>query len=162
MIGNAIGNASGEGHKQCLIAQEARPAARHGRKPMPEDALPAGYTYTPSPSAYINHMGKVYQRRSRNADGDEVVSAALRIEDHHVNTWGLAHGSLMAGTQAWRAAGSPRVDDQAHALAGVHPMPRREQRPAGVHRHVHPEDRRRVVAAGREEQTRDLYPVRTA
>ena len=83
---------------------------------MPEDALPAGYTYTPSPSAYINHMGKVYQRRSRNADGDEVVSAALRIEDHHVNTWGLAHGSLMAGMAevgcagtAWEPDGPPVV-----------------------------------------------------
>lgn len=64
---------------------------------MTEDTIPEGYTYTPSPSAYVNHMGKIYQRRSTNAEGEEIGSAALRIEDHHVNSWGLAHGSLMAG-----------------------------------------------------------------
>jgi Uncharacterized protein, possibly involved in aromatic compounds catabolism len=83
---------------------------------MTEQTTPEGYSYTPSPSAYINHMGKVYHRKSTNAAGEQVHSAAIRIEDHHVNSWGLAHGSLMAGMAeigcagpAWEEGGPPVV-----------------------------------------------------
>lgn len=78
---------------------------------MAEERIPEGYSYKPSPSAYINHMGKVYTRRSQNDDGEEVVSAALWIEDHHVNSWGLAHGSLMAGMAEIGCAGPAYVAD---------------------------------------------------
>jgi len=73
---------------------------------MSEPAVPEGYNYTPSPSAYVNHMGKIYHRRSTTPQGEEIVSAALRIEEHHVNTWGLAHGSLIAGMAEIGCAGS--------------------------------------------------------
>lgn len=83
---------------------------------MTDQTVPEGYTYSPSPSAFINHMGKVYQRKTTNADGDLVASAAIRIEDHHVNSWGLGHGSLMAGMAeigcagpAWEEGGPPVV-----------------------------------------------------
>lgn len=77
---------------------------------MADDTIPEGYSYKPSPSAYINHMGKVYQRRSRNEQGEEVFSSALRVEEHHVNSWGLAHGSLMAGMAEIGCAGPGYVD----------------------------------------------------
>lgn len=77
---------------------------------MADDNIPEGYHYKVSPSAYINHMGKVYHRRTRNAEGEEVVSAALRIEDHHVNSWGLAHGSLIAGMSEIGCAGPGYVE----------------------------------------------------
>lgn len=83
---------------------------------MTEQTIPEGYTYTPSPSAYINHMGKVYHRKTTNADGVEIFSSAIRVEDHHVNSWGLAHGSLMAGMAeigcagpGWEPGGPPVV-----------------------------------------------------
>lgn len=77
---------------------------------MADDSIPEGYTYQASPSAYVNHMGKIYQRRSRGAGGEEIVSAALRVEDHHVNSWGLAHGSLMAGMAEVGCAGTAYVE----------------------------------------------------
>ncbi|EQA98710.1 acyl-coenzyme A thioesterase PaaI-like protein [Sphingobium wenxiniae] len=77
---------------------------------MADDTIPEGYIYKPSPSAFINHMGKVYSRRSQNADGEEVVSAAIRIEEHHVNSWGLAHGSLIAGMAEIGCAGTAYVE----------------------------------------------------
>ncbi|HUD93912.1 PaaI family thioesterase [Sphingobium sp.] len=75
-----------------------------------DDIIPEGYGYKPSPSAYINHMGKVYHRRSQNERGEEIVSAAIRIEDHHVNSWGLAHGSLIAGMAEIGCAGTAYVE----------------------------------------------------
>ena len=77
---------------------------------MAENDIPEGYGYKPSPSAYINHMGKVYQRRSRNDKDEEIVSSAIRIEDHHVNSWGLGHGSLMAGMAEIGCAGPAYVE----------------------------------------------------
>ena len=62
-----------------------------------EHDFPEGYTYQPSPSAFIDHIGKVYQRVTRNDDGKNIVSSAIRVDPHHVNSWGFAHGSFMAG-----------------------------------------------------------------
>lgn len=76
---------------------------------MADDTIPEGYTYEPSPSAFINHMGKVYHRRTQDAERGEVASSAIRIEDHHVNSWGLAHGSLMAGMAEIGCAGTAYV-----------------------------------------------------
>jgi len=72
---------------------------------MAEDNMPEGYTHTPSTSAFINHIGKVYHRKTTNEAGDVIHSSALRVEDHHVNTWGMAHGSLMAGLAEIGCAG---------------------------------------------------------
>jgi acyl-coenzyme A thioesterase PaaI-like protein len=78
---------------------------------MADDSIPEGYSYKVSPSAFINHMGKVYNRRSTNEKGEEIASAAIRIEAHHVNTWGLAHGSLIAGMAEIGCAGTAYVQD---------------------------------------------------
>jgi len=78
---------------------------------MSETTVPEGYTYEPSPSAYVNHMGKIYLRRSTDPGGQDIVSAALRIEPHHVNAWGLAHGSLIAGMAEVGCAGTAYVAD---------------------------------------------------
>ncbi|MDE1145160.1 MAG: PaaI family thioesterase [Azospirillaceae bacterium] len=72
--------------------------------------LPEGYSHTPSPSAFINHIGRIYHRRTTAEDGTELVWAALRIEPHHVNTWGLAHAAVMAGMADIGTAGPAYVD----------------------------------------------------
>jgi acyl-coenzyme A thioesterase PaaI-like protein len=72
---------------------------------MADDTPPPGFTYSPSPSAYVDHMGKLYTRRSTTAEGVEIVSSAIRVEEHHVNSWGLAHGSFMAGMAEIGCAG---------------------------------------------------------
>lgn len=77
---------------------------------MADDTIPEGYDYHPSSSAFINHIGKVYQRRTQGPDG-EIASSAIRVEDHHVNTWGLAHGSLMAGMAEIGCAGTAYEPD---------------------------------------------------
>jgi acyl-coenzyme A thioesterase PaaI-like protein len=59
-------------------------------------AIPEGYTYEPSTSAFINHVGKVYHKKTTAADGTQEYWVAMRIEEHHVNTWGLGHGGMMA------------------------------------------------------------------
>ena len=77
---------------------------------MADDSIPEGYTYTPSTSAFVNHLGKVYHRRSQDANGEEIVSTAIRIEDHHVNTWGLAHAAVIAGLADIGTAGPAYVE----------------------------------------------------
>lgn len=76
---------------------------------------PEGYSYEPSVSAFINHIGKVYTKRVER-DGKLEVWAALRVESHHVNAWQLCHGAVMAsmaeiGTSgpAWDPSGPPVV-----------------------------------------------------
>lgn len=75
--------------------------------------MPEGYSYEPSPSAFIDHIGKVYRRvggmgaSGQDAGGPEIVSSAIRVEQHHVNSWGFGHGSFMAGmAEIGCAAGS--------------------------------------------------------
>jgi acyl-coenzyme A thioesterase PaaI-like protein len=66
--------------------------------------IPEGYSYEPSVSAFINHIGHVYSRRTAGPNGDEVW-AALRIEPHHVNAWNLCHGAVMASMAEIGTAG---------------------------------------------------------
>lgn len=70
-----------------------------------EIIIPEGYSYAPSPSAYINHMGKVFNKRVKREDGTEEVWSAMLVEPHHVNSWGLCHGSVMAGLAEIGTAG---------------------------------------------------------
>lgn len=83
---------------------------------MTEQAeLPPGYSYEPSISAFVNHIGRVYSRRVRRDDGDEIW-AALRVESHHVNAWNLCHGAVIASlaevgtaSASWDPTGPPIV-----------------------------------------------------
>mgnify|MGYP000999432216 CR=1 FL=1 len=77
---------------------------------MADYMMPVGYTHMPSPSAYINHMGKLYQRKPVMVGEEEIFSSAMRVEEHHVNSWGLAHGSFMAGMAEIGCAGPGYVD----------------------------------------------------
>src|ERR1700761_8488086 len=63
---------------------------------MADADIPEGYSYTPSASSFINHVGRVYQRRWIDDQDREIVSSAMRIEDQHVNSWGFAHAGVMA------------------------------------------------------------------
>ena len=89
------------------------------------DAVPAGYTHEPSTSAFVNHVGKVYNKVVTREDGTKETWAAILIEPHHVNTWGFAHGGFMAacaeiGTGGGYEAGGPpivAVDLQIHFVA---------------------------------------------
>ncbi|GEM_PF-805427 len=78
--------------------------------------IPQGYSYQPSPSSFINHIGQVFQKEVAGAEGEAEHWVAMWIEDHHVNTWGLCHGGVMAsfaemGTAAaaWVPGGPPVV-----------------------------------------------------
>lgn len=78
--------------------------------------IPESYSYELSPSAFINHVGKLYQKRLINKQGVREVWSALEVQDHHVNTWGLCHGAVMSvlaeiGTSsvAWEPEGAPVV-----------------------------------------------------
>lgn len=77
---------------------------------MNEDNMPEGYTHTPSTSAFINHIGKIYSRKWTDDKGEDVSSIAIRVQDHHVNTWGLAHGSFMAGLAEIGSSGGAYVE----------------------------------------------------
>jgi uncharacterized protein (TIGR00369 family) len=59
--------------------------------------IPPGYLYEPSTSAFANHIGRVYSRHVPAGEGrPEEQWLALRIEQHHVNTWNLCHGGVIA------------------------------------------------------------------
>src|SRR5690606_19677864 len=53
-------------------------------------------SYQPSPSSFINHIGKVLQKEVSCAEGEAEHWLAMWIEDHNVNTWSLCHGADMA------------------------------------------------------------------
>ena len=57
--------------------------------------MPAGYVYEPTPSAFIEHVGKVYMKTVTCSDGTVEKWAAMRVEQHHVNAWNLAHGGFL-------------------------------------------------------------------
>src|SRR3546814_14278157 len=84
---------------------------------MTDDSdIPPGYSYEPSPSAFINHIGRVFSKKVTRDDGTQEVWAALRIQSHHVNSWNLCHGSVMAGMAeigtagpGWEPGGPPVV-----------------------------------------------------
>ena len=90
------------------------------------DAVPAGYTHEPSTSAFVNHVGKVYNKVVTREDGTKETWAAILIEPHHVNTWGFAHGGFMAacaeigtggGYEAGGYAGRSRPEPSRTGLA---------------------------------------------
>ena len=58
--------------------------------------MPSGYVYEPTPSAFVEHVGKIYTRKVTRPDGTVEAWSALRIEPHHVNAWNLAHGGVLA------------------------------------------------------------------
>lgn len=60
------------------------------------DDIPEGYTYEPAPSPFVNYVGKAFRKVVMRADGTVETWYAMRVEQHHVNTWGLAHGGFMA------------------------------------------------------------------
>lgn len=78
---------------------------------------PEGYSYEPSVSAFINHIGRVYSKRVQREGGDEVW-AALRIEEHHVNAWKLCHGAVMASMAEIGTAG-PAWDPSGPAVVAI-------------------------------------------
>ena len=78
--------------------------------------MPPGYVYAPTPSAFVEHVGKVYTRKVKREDGTVEAWSALRIEPHHVNSWNFAHGGVLAtmaeiGTAqpSWDPEGPPCV-----------------------------------------------------
>lgn len=78
--------------------------------------IPSDYSHHESPSAFVNHIGKIYHKRCPAADGSEEVWTALEIQAHHVNAWGFCHGAVMSslaemGTAApaWDPDGPPVV-----------------------------------------------------
>jgi acyl-coenzyme A thioesterase PaaI-like protein len=76
---------------------------------MADRGIPDGYHYELTPSPFVNHMAKIFQRRADGPDGEDIVSVALWLEDHHLNSWNLAHGSLMAGVAELGCSGPAYV-----------------------------------------------------
>lgn len=81
--------------------------------------IPEGYTYEPSPSAFPNHVGRLFVKTVETPGEETETWLAMRIEPHHVNSWGLAHGGLIAflseaatASAAWDPAGPPVVTMQ--------------------------------------------------
>lgn len=81
-----------------------------------EGEIPSGYEYEPSTSAFINHVGRVFTKHVTPASGPDEFWAAIRIEQHHVNTWNLCHGAVMSmmaeigtGGPGWVPGGPPAV-----------------------------------------------------
>ena len=68
--------------------------------------IPAGYSYEPSTSPFVNDVGRGYHKTETAADGSKVFCMAIRVEDRHVNTWGLAHGGFMAAVSEFMSGGA--------------------------------------------------------
>ena len=58
--------------------------------------MPPGYAYQPTPSAFVEHVGRLYTKKVARPDGMVEAWSALRIEPHHVNAWNFAHGGVLA------------------------------------------------------------------
>lgn len=78
--------------------------------------IPSGYVYETGPSGFVNHIGRIFTRQTVAANGTIEHWAAIRIEQHHVNSWDMAHGALVAsmaeiatGRAGWDPAGLPAV-----------------------------------------------------
>lgn len=83
---------------------------------MSSEEIPPGYRYEELPSPYVNHMGRIFTKKVVREDGVTEAWSALRIEPHHVNSWNLAHGGLIAGMAevgtaqpSWDPAGPPCI-----------------------------------------------------
>ena len=65
------------------------------RGPVQTDDIPEGYSYELTSSTFVNHIGRLFTRDAVAADGTVQRWVAMRIEEHQVNTWNFAHGSLI-------------------------------------------------------------------
>lgn len=81
-----------------------------------EHPIPEGYAYAPGPSAFPNHVGRLFHKTVEVPGGEPEQWSALWVEEHHVNSWGFAHGGLIAflaevgtASAAWDPAGPPVV-----------------------------------------------------
>ena len=72
--------------------------------------MPEGYTYEPTPSAFPEHVCKLYRKHVAVADGEDEFWTAVLIEDVHVNSWGFAHGGFMAHLSECATASAAYVD----------------------------------------------------
>jgi uncharacterized protein (TIGR00369 family) len=61
-----------------------------------KDDIPEGYSYEPTASAFVNHVGRLFMRLETLSNGTIQIVSAMRVEPHHVNVWGFAHGGLIA------------------------------------------------------------------
>lgn len=61
-----------------------------------EEGIPLGYAYEPTPSAFLNHVGRLFTKTETLPDGTVRQVSAMRVEPHQVNVWGFAHGALTA------------------------------------------------------------------
>lgn len=61
-----------------------------------ESEIPDGYSYEPTSSAFVNHVGRLFMKTETLPDGSLGQVSAMRVEPHQVNVWGLAHGGLIA------------------------------------------------------------------
>lgn len=80
------------------------------------DDIPEGYYYEEPPSMFPRHVGRIFQKKLVGADGEPEFWCAIRVEPHHVNAWGLAHGGLIAmmgevatSAASWDPNGPPVV-----------------------------------------------------
>lgn len=71
--------------------------------------MPEGYVYEKSSSAFPEHVGRSYHKWVERPDGDREYRMAIRIEPHHVNTWGFAHGGFMAAVSEMMSSGPAYV-----------------------------------------------------
>lgn len=45
--------------------------------------MPEAYAYEPTPSAFVEHVGRVFTKKVTRSDGTVEAWSALRIEPHH-------------------------------------------------------------------------------
>ena len=53
------------------------------------------YMHEITPSSFVNHVGPLLSRAGASK-GDKVHWCAMRVEEHHVNSWNFAHGGFLA------------------------------------------------------------------
>ncbi len=80
------------------------------------DLIPEGYSQEPSPSAFPNHVGTLFHKTVTIKGEEPEKWVALRVEAVHCNSWGMAHGGLIAflsevatASAAWDPASPPVV-----------------------------------------------------
>ena len=60
------------------------------------DEIPDGYQYELTPSAFVNHVGRIYRKPAIGAESDTRAWLAMRVQPQHVNAWNLCHGAAIA------------------------------------------------------------------
>ena len=86
---------------------------------MAQDSqMPPGYSYEPTPSAFVEHVGKLHTKKVTRPDGVIEAWSALRIEPHHVNSWNFAHGGVLA-TMAEIGTAQPSWDPEGPACVAI-------------------------------------------